>query len=78
MNIDQKMVFFFFEKAIKAYFKVIMLSLKICEKIIKFNFLMGVLGILTVYANTLKWSFIDEKKKKKRSVLNLIGTPKHL
>ena len=35
---------------------------------------MGVLGILTVYANTLKWSFIDEKKKK-RSVLNLIGTP---
>ena len=72
MNIDQKMVFFFFfEKAIKAYFKVIMLSLKICEKIIKFNFLMGVLGILTVYANTLKWSFIDEKKKKKEVSLIL-------
>ena len=46
-----------------------MLSLKICEKIIKFNFLMGVLGILTVYANTLKWSFIDEKKKKEVSLI---------
>ena len=69
MNIDQKMVFFFFVKTIKANFKVIMLSLKICEKIIKFNFLMGVLGILTVYANTLKWSFIDEKNKKEVSLI---------
>ena len=32
---------------------------------------MGVLGILTVYANTLKWSFIDEKKKKKEVSLIL-------
>ena len=30
---------------------------------------MGVLGILTVYANTLKWSFIDEKKKKEVSLI---------
>ena len=44
-----------------------MLSLKIDENILNFNFLMGErgrggeLGILTVYVNTLKRSFIDIK-----------------
>ena len=63
MNIHQKMVIFF-EKIMKRYFKTVMLSLKIDENILKFNFLMGrgmVLDILTVYANTLMWSFIDIK-----------------
>ena len=51
----------------KAYSKAVMLSLKIDENILNFNFLMGergrggVLGILTVYVNTLKRSFIDIK-----------------
>ena len=48
----------------KRYFKTVMLSLKIDENILKFNFLMGrgmVLDMLTVYANTLMWSFIDIK-----------------
>ena len=63
MNIHQKMVIFF-EKIMKRYFKTVMLSLKIDENILKFNFLMGrgmVLDMLTVYANTLMWSFIDIK-----------------
>ena len=54
----------FFEKIMKRYFKTVMLSLKIDENILKFNFLMGrgmVLDMLTVYANTLMWSFIDIK-----------------
>ena len=42
MNIHQKMViFFFFEKTMKTYFKAVILSLKIYENILKFNFLMG-------------------------------------
>ena len=42
MNIHQKMViFFYFEKTIKWYFKAIILSLKIYENILKFNFLIG-------------------------------------
>ena len=47
----------------KAYSKAVMLSLKIDENTLNFNFLMGggVLGILTVYVNTLKRSFIDVK-----------------
>ena len=48
----------------KGYFKAAMLSLKIYENILKFNFLIGgggVLDILAVYANTLKQSFIDVK-----------------
>ena len=63
MNIHQKMVIFF-EKIMKRYFKTVMLSLKIDENILKFNFLMGrgmVLDMLTVYANTLMWSFINIK-----------------
>ena len=40
MNRHQKMVFFF-EKAMKRYFKAVMLSLKIYENILKFNFLIG-------------------------------------
>ena len=47
----------------KAYFKAMMLSLKIYENILKFNFVMwggvGVLDILTVYASFLKRSFIN-------------------
>ena len=45
----------------KLYFKVTILSLKIYENILNFNFLMVVLDILTVYANALKRSFIDLK-----------------
>ena len=56
----------------KAYFKAIILSLKIYKNIQKLYFLMGgggvggagggsVLDILTVYANTLERSFIDVK-----------------
>ena len=41
MNIHQKTVIFFFEKTIKGYFKAVMLSLKIYEHILKFNFPMG-------------------------------------
>ena len=60
----------------KGYFKVVMLSLKIYENILKFDFLIGVgvgaggggwwgvLDILAVYANTLKQSFIDVKTMK--------------
>ena len=42
-------------KTMKAYFKAVMLSLKIYENI---------LDILTVCVNALKWSFIDVKKNK--------------
>ena len=46
----------------KAYSEAVLLSLKIYENILKFNFLMGrVLDILTVYASFLKRSFIDLK-----------------
>ena len=50
----------------KAYFKAVMLSLKIYENILKLNFVMGgggvaVLDILTVYASFLKRLFIDLK-----------------
>ena len=48
----------------KAYSKAVMLSLKIDENTLNFNFVKGgggVLGILTVYVNTLKRSFIDVK-----------------
>ena len=47
----------------KAYPRMVKLSLKIYENLVKFNFLMGggLLDILTVYANTLKRSFIDLK-----------------
>ena len=41
MNIYQKIVILFFEKTMKAYFKAVILSLKIYENILKFNFLMG-------------------------------------
>ena len=48
MNIHQKTVNFL-KKTMKAYLKVAMLSLKIYENILKFNFLMrGVLDIVTV------------------------------
>ena len=40
MNIHQKMVIFFEKKTMKAYFKAVMLSLKIYENILKLNFLM--------------------------------------
>ena len=40
MNIHQNMVIFF-EKTMKAYFKVIILLLKVYENILNFNFLMG-------------------------------------
>ena len=69
MNRHQKMVFFF-EKAMKRYFKAVMLSLKIYENILKFNFLIGGggerggggRGIRHIYCfhNFLKW-FIDVK-----------------
>ena len=66
MNRHQKMVFFF-EKAMKRYFKAVMLSLKIYENILKFNFLRGGgrgggRGIRHIYCfhNFLKW-FIDVK-----------------
>ena len=36
----KKKIFFFFEKTMKGYFKAAMLSLKIYENILKFNFLM--------------------------------------
>ena len=57
MNIHQNMVIFF-EKTMKAYFKVIILLLKVYENILNFNFLMGggrggrgrgVLDVLTVF-----------------------------
>ena len=56
MNIHQNMVIFF-EKTMKAYFKVIILLLKVYENIQNFNFLMGggvgggrgVLDVLTVF-----------------------------
>ena len=70
MNIHQKMVGFF-EKTMEAYFKAVILSLKIYENILQFNFLMevwgwrwgegAVLDILTVYTNILKRQFIDVK-----------------
>ena len=40
MNIHQKIVIFF-GKMMKGYFKAVMLSLKIDENMLKFNFLMG-------------------------------------
>ena len=40
MNIHQKMVIFFFFFFFEVYFKAIILSLKIYENILKFNFLM--------------------------------------
>ena len=40
MNTHQKTIAFF-KNVIKAYFKAVMLSLKIYENILKFNFLMG-------------------------------------
>ena len=40
MNIHQKTVIFF-EKAMKEYLKAIILSLKIYENILNFNFLIG-------------------------------------
>ena len=40
MNTHQKTIAFS-KKVIKAYFKAVMLSLKIYENILKFNFLMG-------------------------------------
>ena len=43
----------------KAYPKVVILSVKIDENILKFNFLMGVLDILTAYTSFLKQSFIN-------------------
>ena len=59
---------FFFEKTMKRYFKAVMLSLKIYENILKFNFLIGGggegggRGIRHIYCfhNFLKW-FIDVK-----------------
>ena len=57
---------FFFEKTMKAYSKAVILSLKIFENILKFNFLMGEggggLDILTIYASFLNRSFINVKK----------------
>ena len=41
MNMHQKNGDFFFKKAVKTYFKAIILSIKIYENILKFNFLMG-------------------------------------
>ena len=62
MNIHQQMVIFKKNKTMKAYSEAVLLSLKIYENILKFNFLMGrVLDILTVYASFLKRSFIDVK-----------------
>ena len=50
----------------KAYSKAVILSLKIFENILKFNFLMGEggggLDILTIYASFLNRSFINVKK----------------
>ena len=53
MNIHQKMMIFL-KKTMKAYFKAVILSLKIYENKLKFNFLMGrgggcELDILTVF-----------------------------
>ena len=55
----------------EAYFKAVILSLKIYENILQFAFLMegwgwrwgegAVLDILTVYTNILKRQFIDVK-----------------
>ena len=45
MKTHQKTIAFF-KKVIKAYFKAVMLSLKIYENILKFNFLMGGGGCL--------------------------------
>ena len=64
MNRHQKMIFFF-EKTMKRYFKAVMLSLKIYENILKFNFLIGGRGgrgIRHIYYfhSFLKW-FIDVK-----------------
>ena len=70
MRIHQKMVMFF-KKIMKAYFKVVILSIKIYENILKFNFLIPPpppplsapphLGMLTVYASFSKRSFSDVK-----------------
>ena len=52
MNIHQKVVIFL-EKTMKRYFQAMMLSRKIYENILKFNFLMREGG---------RRSFIDAKK----------------
>ena len=44
MNMHQKTAIFFLKKAVKTYFKAIILSIKIYENILKFNFLMGGAG----------------------------------
>ena len=69
MNIHQNMVIFF-EKTMKAYFKVIILLLKVYENILNFNFLMGGRrggegegGIRRIdcFHRFMKWSFINVK-----------------
>ena len=60
MNIHQKIVIFF-EKMMKQYFKAIILSLKINENILSFNFLMGGIRHIDCFNSFLKWSFINVK-----------------
>ena len=61
----------------KTYFKVVMLSLKIYENILKFNFLTGGggLDILTVYASFLKRLFIDLKNDEGVGIYNHAKIP---
>ena len=74
MNKHQKRCFL--KKTMKAYFKVVMLSLKIYENILKFNFLMGGgLDILTVYASFLKRLFIDLKNDEGVAIYNHTKIP---
>ena len=69
MNIHQNMVIFF-EKTMKAYFKVIILLLKVYENILNFNFLMGGerggereggIRRIDCFHRFMKWSFINVK-----------------
>ena len=64
MNIHQKVVIFL-EKTMKRYFQAVMLSRKIYENILKFNFLMregGSIRHIDCFHSFLKRSFIDVKK----------------
>ena len=63
----------------KAYSKAVILSLKIFENILKFNFLMGEggagLDILTIYASFLKRSFINVKNDEGMVIYNHAKIP---
>ena len=83
MRIHQKMVMFF-KKIMKAYFKAVILSIKIYENILKFNFLIPLpppspsspqLGMLTVYASFSKRSFSDVKNDQGMVICNYAKIP---